>query len=389
LPEDGRGGKVKILCVDDEPNILEAYQRSLRKQFRIETAINGEQGLEVIAKNGPFAVIVADMRMPGMDGVQLLMKVKDQAPDTVRIMLTGNADQRTAIDAVNEGCIFRFLTKPCSPEMLAKALIAGLEQYRLITSERELLQNTLTGSVKVLTDLLSLVSPTAFSRASRVRRLASEMAARLKIPNPWQVEIAAMLSQIGCLTIPEEMLTKIYRGQSLTSEEAQMFHAHPQIGHDLIARIPRLETVATIIAYQEKRYDGTGIPRDDKCGEEIPVGARILKVALDFDRLASRRLETAEAFAAIEAKGDRYDPAVIKALKAVLAEEIKYQVKSVAIEELNPGMILARNVTSSTGMVLMAEGQEVSPYLCKRVQNLASRGAVQALVKVLVPTVLT
>lgn len=381
---------MKILCVDDEPNILEAYQRSLRKQFRIETALSGQLGLEAMAKNGPFAVVVADMRMPGMDGVQLLTKVRNQAPDTVRIMLTGNADQRTAIDAVNEGCIFRFLTKPCSPEMLANALIAGLEQYRLITSERELLQNTLTGSVKVLTDLLSLVSPTAFSRASRVRRLASEMAARLKTPSPWQVEIAAMLSQIGCLTIPEEMLTKMYRGQSLNSEETQMFHAHPQIGHDLIARIPRLDPVATIIAYQEKRYDGSGIPRDDRCGEEIPIGARILKVALDFDRLVSRRLETVEAFAAIEAKGeDWYDPAVIKALKAVLAEEIKYQVKSVAIEELSPGMILAQNVTSSTGMALIAEGQEVSPYLCKRVQNLASRGAVQGTVKVLIPTGLT
>jgi len=168
-----------------------------------------------------------------------------------------------------------------------------------------------------------------------------------------------------------------------------MFHAHPQIGHDLIARIPRLDAVATIIAYQEKRYDGSGIPRDGKCGEEIPIGARILKVALDFDRLVNRRLETVEAFSAIEAKGeDWYDPAVIKALKAVLAEEIKYQVKSVAIEELSPGMILAQNVTSSTGMAFIAEGQDVSPYLCKRMQNLASRGAVQGPVKVLVPTLL-
>jgi len=379
---------VKILCVDDEPNILEAYQRSLRKQFRIETASGGEQGLEAIAKNGPFAVIVADMRMPGMDGVQLLTKVREKAPDTVRIMLTGNADQRTAIDAVNEGWIFRFLTKPCSPEILGKALAAGIEQYRLITSERELLQKTLTGSVKILTDILSLVNPTAFSRASRVRRLASEMAAQLKIQNPWQVEIAAMLSQVGCVTIPEGALTKVYRGQSLTSDETRMFHAHPQVGHDLIAKIPRLESVATIIAYQEKLYNGEGVPRDDKCGEEIPVGSRILKVALDFDKLLSKQIGTAEAFAAIESKGDWYDPAVVKALRAVLAEEMKYQIKSVELEQLTSGMILAEDVISSKGMVLIAEGQEVSPYLCKRMQNLASNGVVQGPVKVLVPITL-
>jgi len=379
---------VKILCVDDEPNILEAYQRSLRKQFCIETASGGEQGLEAIAKNGPFAVIVADMRMPGMDGVQLLTKVREKTPDTVRIMLTGNADQRTAIEAVNEGWIFRFLTKPCSPETLAKALAAGIEQYRLITSERELLQNTLTGSVKILTDILSLASPTAFSHASRVRRLASEMAAQLKIPSPWQVEIAAMLSQIGCVTIPQELLTKIYRGQSLTSQETRMFHAHPQIGHDLIAKIPRLESVATIIAYQEKLYNGDGIPRDDKSGEEIPVGSRILKVALDFDKLLSKQIDTAEAFADLESKGDWYDPAVVKALRGVLAEEMKYQIKSVQLEELTSGMILAENVISSKGMVLIAEGQEVSPSFCKRMQNLASNGVVKGLVKVLVPMTL-
>src|ERR687883_1975197 len=127
----------KILCVDDEVNVLSAYQRSLRKDFDIHVANGGREGLETIKKNGPFAVIVSDMRMPEMDGVQFLARAKELAPESIRIMLTGNSDQQTAMEAVNEGHIFRFLTKPCPPEMLAKALTAGLEQYQLVRAERE------------------------------------------------------------------------------------------------------------------------------------------------------------------------------------------------------------------------------------------------------------
>src|SRR5258708_28798973 len=99
----------KILFVDDEPNVVEAYQRSLRRDFQNAIATSGAQALEMIAAGGPYAVVVSDMRMPEMDGVQFLTKASELAPDTVRIMLTGNADQQTAIEAVNQGHIFRFL----------------------------------------------------------------------------------------------------------------------------------------------------------------------------------------------------------------------------------------------------------------------------------------
>src|SRR5467141_3678823 len=119
----------KILCVDDDPNILAAIQRNLRKQFSIDTAVGPQPGLAALAQQGSYAVVVADMQMPGMNGVEFLKKVQEQSPDTVRIMLTGNADQKTAMDAVNFGHVFRFLTKPCSPEELALTLTAGLTQY--------------------------------------------------------------------------------------------------------------------------------------------------------------------------------------------------------------------------------------------------------------------
>ena len=137
----------RILLVDDDPNVLAGYTRTLRRQLIVETAPGGDAGLAAIAERGPFAVVVSDMRMPGMDGVQFLSQVRRRAPQTVRMMLTGNADQQTAIEAVNEGHIFRFISKPCPPERLLKNLLAGCHQHRLVTAERELLEQTLQGSV--------------------------------------------------------------------------------------------------------------------------------------------------------------------------------------------------------------------------------------------------
>ena len=179
--------KGRILFVDDEANILSAYQRQYRKRFKIDTAQSGEKALVLLADNGPYAVIISDMRMPGMNGIELLKRVEAIAPDTVRIMLTGNSDQQTAIEAINEGHIYRFLTKPCSPERLAKALVAGLEQYRLITVEHELLENTLKSIVQVLTDVLSLVNPEAFGRTARLKRHMYELALSMNLPEIWSL----------------------------------------------------------------------------------------------------------------------------------------------------------------------------------------------------------
>jgi len=239
-----------ILCVDDDENILKGFRRQLRGQFELETATSGQEGLELFKRKGPFAVVVSDMRMPMMDGIEFLSRVREANPDSVRIMLTGNADMQTAIDAVNEGNIFRYLTKPCSSDELAKAINAGIEQYRLINAERELLQKTLTGSIKMLTDILSMVNPAAFSRASRLRRLVGRLAAEMKLPNLWQYELAAMLSQVGCLTLLPETLERLNHGERLSADEQRMFVTHPAVGSKLLSNIPRLQSVAKMVEKQ-------------------------------------------------------------------------------------------------------------------------------------------
>ena len=238
----------KILFVDDEPAVLDGYQRMLHREFEVDTAEGGEQGLAAIHERGPYSVVVSDMRMPGMNGAQFLSQVRHSAPDTVRMLLTGFADVDAAVEAVNQGNIFRFLTKPCKKDVIAKAITAGLLQYRLVAAEKELLENTLMGSIKVLTDVLSAVSPEAFGRSMRITRCVRHMVGKFGLPSPWRFEAAAMLSQLGCLTLGPEVMQAAYAGTELSPEDQARFVGHPQVARDLLASIPRLEPIAWMIS---------------------------------------------------------------------------------------------------------------------------------------------
>ncbi len=359
-----------ILLVDDDPNILQGYSRQFRKKFRITTAPGGKEGLEAIHNDGPFAVIVSDMRMPNMDGAHFLTTVRQISPDSIRMMLTGNADQKTAMQAVNDGHIFRFLTKPCSPETFTKALEAGLEQYRLITAERELLSKTLSGSVSVLTEILSLVNPTAFGHAASIRRLVGKICQEVHVDNTWEIEIAAMLSQVGCVTLPESTLAKYSAGASLSGSELRTYQDHPRVGHDLIAKIPRLQGVAKIIASQQKCFDGSGMPNDGLREDQIPLGSRVLKLVIDVVQLVSAGKPYEEVFSIIREREGVYDPSLVIALADALDTE--WAIKSVEIKDLEDDMVLDEHVMTKLGDILVACGGEVTSSLRERLKQFST-----------------
>ena len=372
----------KVLFVDDEPIVLEGYQRLLGRQFEIETAVGGVEGLAAIAASGPFAVVVSDMRMPQIDGAHFLAQVRGISPDTVRMALTGYADIDTAMAAVNEGQIFRFLAKPCSKEDLLQALESGFAQYRLVTAERDLLEGTLRGSVSVLSEMLSFSNPAAFGRAMRLRRFVQQAAQKLELKTSWSYEIAAMLSQLGCVTLSQELVNSAYAGEELSDEDRKKYDNHPAIAGQMLSHIPRMEAIAQMIAFQNAASpDIKAATASEK--KEIEFGIQLLRTGLEYDALLRRRISPAEACRRIRAaKGA--DPSLLAILDD-LQLDVPMRTRECHIHELAVGMILQQDLYANSGLLIAAKGQELSLTWIERLKSYLGRGVIANHLKVQLP----
>ncbi|MGE4528305.1 MAG: HD domain-containing phosphohydrolase [Rhodospirillaceae bacterium] len=365
-----------ILLVDDDVNLLSSMKRQYRGKFTLETATSGEEAVERIAAGPAPAVVVCDMRMGGMNGVSTLAKIKEAAPDTVRLMLTGNADMQTAIDAINDGSIFRFLTKPCPPELMEAGLAAALEQHRLVMAERELLEKTLGGSVKVLIDMLAMASPLAFGRATRIRGWARKVAAELNLPQRWQIEIAAMLGPVGLLSVPPEVIAKLHAKQPLSEIERRMIDHSPEAARNIIAHIPRLAGVAKVVSLQHRGFDGSGFPADGPKGTDIPLDARVLKILTELSNVAAGVSPSRADFETLSLRSQQFDPALFERVRGVLEVSTDHAhgarpVKKLATALLIPEMVLAADVMTTDGRLVLSALVQISETHVESLRNLA------------------
>ncbi len=366
----------KILFVDDDPNLLASCERNFRKRFQLDTATGGEAGLAKIAERGPYAVVVSDRQMPNMDGIQFLAAVRQRAPDTVRIMLSGNVDLEAAVRVVNEGNIFRFLIKPCPPDVLGKALEDARALYNLATAEKELLNKTLSGSVKLLTEILSTMDARSFGRTEKLRGLINEVIQNHSVPleNAWEIHLAAMLAPIGYLTLPPEIVLKARASQALSKVEEKLLANMPETAARLLANIPRLQGVAKLVRYQEKHYDGMGFPPDSVQGEAIPVGARLLKIFFDMMQLQSVGITPLKALNEMQQRQGWYDPKLLAAVRACFggatdaADTAKPNI-SVTVADLNVGMVLYSDLLTKEGTLVLSAGHQISQMSLEKIQN--------------------
>jgi response regulator RpfG family c-di-GMP phosphodiesterase len=361
----------RVLLVDDEPDILRSFQRQLRKDFEIFTASSGAEGLESAKSEQPFAAVVSDFQMPQMDGIQFLSQFKAKSPDTTRVMLTGQADLNVAMEAVNQGNLFRFLTKPCSKEAMVQALNAACDQHRLITGEKEILEKTLGGSIKVMTDMLGLVNPSAFGRSLRIKNYVNHMVSLLNLPNAWQFEVAALLSLIGYITIPQDIITKIYSGSDLSEVEQEVISKHPAVACDLLEHIPRLENIARMIEAQngvfERRSD-----KDDFKGENlIALGGNLLRIAVTFDNQITRGLKNSQAIQKLRQQPEIFFPEAVAALESFRTVEVEEIHLNITARELNVQMVLNEDIIASTGLTIAIKGQEVTQVMLQRLRSFA------------------
>lgn len=359
----------RILFVDDEQSLLNGIQRRLGSDYDLITAESGEEGLAKMDEQGPFAVVVTDMRMPKMDGIAFIQAARAQSPDSVYIMLTGNQDQATAIQALNEGQVFRFLTKPCQSADLKSTIDAGLRQYQLVTGEKELLQKTFVGAISVLTDVLELAQPNIFGRADRVQEIIAEMQKGLGLENHWEYKLAARLAMLGFALLPEQERMRFEMGACSGSELEEAIHSAAAVGKRVIERIPRLGTVAQIIGMQGTIDGSAVIPMPKSEQEKAIMGATLLRVAIEWDSLVRQGLSSAAAADELRHALPELSTRIAHLLSELEFDEVDDMGIEVDVSKLEEGMILLDDVLTSDGVILIRTGRRLTWTIIEKLRS--------------------
>lgn len=353
----------KLLLVDDEPNIIDGISRRLRREYQIFAANDGAQALKLLQQQGEMHVMVSDMRMPVMDGATLLTEACKAYPDMIRILLTGQADLPSAITAVNEGQVFRFLLKPCPTDVLRSQLSAAVAQYRLVQAERVLLQQTLRGAVHTLSEVLAMAMPEAFGRATRIKQRAKLLAEAAGVQDSWRIEVAATLSQLGAVTLHADTVSRLYHGQPLSAEEQKAADRLPKIAVELLGSIPRLEPVCELITL--------GFASEQS---KVPtsVEAQALRLCNDHEALLTAGTDSDEALETLRKRG--FDATLVSTLAELSANEhASRRIKSVDLMELFDGMVLAEDVYTASGTLLLARGHTIRRNVIDRLRAMRSQ----------------
>jgi response regulator RpfG family c-di-GMP phosphodiesterase len=414
----GRGqldARQTVLCVDDEPNVLSSLRRALRHcGCHVVTATSGTEGLDYMQRK-PADVVVSDMRMPGMDGVEFLEKIRDRWPETVRILLTGHAEMSSAVAAINRGRIFRYLNKPWDDAELMATVYQALElvclqrdkarleeltlaqnlelrslneelEQRVLERTNELakankkLKKSFLTSINVFSNLLELRGGRLLGHGRRVADLARTVARSMALSDQeiQDIFVAGLLHDIGHVVLPDALLAKPVA--RFDPDEMTHYRQHCVLGEQLLMALDDMQGVAALIHAHHERYDGHGYP-DATAGEAIPVGARILAVVDTYDELQNGHLGGAQP-SALQARvllqqgrGTQFDPEVLETfLQVTQVEPCKGSTALLlGSDALKPDMVLAADLISPQGVLLLAAGHRLTDSLIHRVRAFEQR----------------
>lgn len=373
----------KILIVDDDLVLLGILEETLRTRYTVDSASSAAEALEKIAGQGPYAVVVSDRSMPKMNGVELLEQVKSLSPETVRLMLTGDKEQQAAVEAINRGEVFYFLTKPCPPDQLLEAVEAGLNRHRLERTRRELSGPGGTPGAALLVEVLGAVAPAALSRGEKLRESMRVLVAHLKIEPSEPLLLATLLSQLGCAMVPPGVYRRFCFGAELWPQEVAILRQVPQFGHDLLVDLPSYGEIAKIILYQQKNFDGSGLPAVPVKGEEIPLGSRLLKILLERFELETHGLGGAQLRVAMGERAFAYDPRLLEISFTALPEFLVNPLSKDnpvlyrRVTALLPGQILVSDVRLRSGACVLEAGSRLTAAVIRHLGHLASLNSIE------------
>lgn len=387
----------KILIIDDEAGILGAVNRTLRREdLTLFTTSSPDEALERISAE-KFAVAISDQRMPEIEGSRFLEKVRELSPDTIRIILTGHADIESAVDAINRGSVFRFLTKPWVDDELCSVVRQAVAQYELVIENRRLneltavqnlelkdlnqnletkviertsevtrlneqLQESFLCSVRTMAGLAELHSSVVGSHSKRVAAFSKEVATLMGMSSDdiFQVEVAATLHDIGKISVSADILSK--SPEHHKKSEREVLQRHPVLGESIVRMVPAMVKASLFVRHHHELCDGSGYP-DRLMKERIPLGAQIIGAVDAYDRMLNSMsaYETATPERALdyvlEQCPSHFRADVVEAIARSLREGDSLGVGSneveIGMKDLRPKMMLSRDLTTGRGVLLL------------------------------------
>ena len=356
----------KVLFVDDQAKVLDDLKVIVAEVCEAHVALNAEEGLKIFESEGPFTIVASDQNLPGMNGSEFLAMVNRRDPYCSTMLVTGHADYHDAMRAVNNGHVFRLLDKPYAEQDLLDAIQAGTRQRQLIESEQVLLQETLVGAVNALTETLATVKPLFFGRAQRIKRLSGEIARYLKFPHVWQVESAAVFSQMASITLPEEEAENVFLRKKLRPQIVELVKKFPQVIDHLLGNIPRLDEVREIIDC----LMGNPLPYENKAKMEVNQAYRIIDAALEYDYMETEGHDSEVILGTLRGGEKKFDKDVIEAMSKLLHKsKTRYLVNEVPLEELRVGMRLAEDLSLETAMLVAPKGTDITKHFLQVLHN--------------------
>jgi response regulator RpfG family c-di-GMP phosphodiesterase len=359
----------KILIVDDsEENRLVLAEICKSLGYLSEHAIDGSVAMAKIQQSLPAAILL-DIRMTGMDGFEVLEKVKNHPKwkDIPVIMITSLDDSETILKCLQMGAD-DYIPKPFEPILVKARLERAIVNLSYLRKEKMVLEKTFSGSMKILSDIISSLSPVLFGKASKVRRIARLIAEEMNYGEIWEIDVASIFSLVGCISLTPDLIEKIVTNRSLTSEEKKLYDNHPILGYKLLNNIPRLGNVAKIVLLQNITKV-ENLPKElTGFIKEIPLGSKILRAAFEYEQATLKSNNIHELKSVLKNKEPSLDSEVYSALEKVLQKESNREIKSIPVNQISIGMTFTEDVFTTTGVRVVSKMQEATESVIERIR---------------------
>ncbi len=307
-----------ILVVDDVKENLGILRNTLEPQgYKLLFANSGEKALQVVKNSSPDLILL-DVMMPGINGFETCQQLKKNraTKDIPIIFITAKNEEADIVSGFDVGGI-DYITKPFRHSEVSARVETHLQLYIFRRTLKELLEKTLTGSISVLTEVLTFFDPSVFGLSLKVKEMIRKFHQRIGLEKVWEIEVAALVARIGSVTLPKDLLEKERFKATLTDEEKKSIACIPEASANFIENIPRLRSVARIVLYLNKNYDGSGFPDDSIKEKKIPSGSRILRILFDLAKIEKEGIRRDKALDSMLESAGTYDPETLKKIDEV------------------------------------------------------------------------